>query len=131
MEINTENLITITPRITLNPPVLQDIEVTENGEYKADGSADGLGTVTVNVNPPLEEITITENGEYLPSKDFYGIGKIVVNVISQEHSNMSHSDIESIVDEIWQDDESLESQQEIIPENPEVTDVINELWGGN
>lgn len=83
METNTENLITITPRITLNPPVLQDIEVTENGEYKADGSADGLGTVTVNVKPNNEEITVTENGEYTPSEEFDGISKVTVDVQPQ------------------------------------------------
>ena len=83
METNTENLITITPRITLNPPVLQDIEVTENGEYKADGSADGLGTVTVNVEPNNEEITVTENGEYTPSEEFDGISKVTVDVQPQ------------------------------------------------
>ncbi len=82
METNIENLITITPRITLNPPVLQDIEVTENGEYTADGSADGLGTVKVNVEPQpvLEELTVTENGEYEPSEEVNGFSKVNVNV---------------------------------------------------
>lgn len=83
MDITVENTITITPRITANPPVLQDIEVTENGEYKADGSADGLGTVTVNVEPNNEEITVTENGEYTPSEEFDGISKVTVDVQPQ------------------------------------------------
>ena len=83
MDVQNENTITITPRITANPPVLQDIEVTENGEYSADGSADGLGTVTVNVEPNNEEITVTENGEYEPSEDFDGISKVIVDVQQQ------------------------------------------------
>lgn len=80
--VETENTIVITPRISLNPPILQDLEVTENGEYTADGSADGLGTVKVNVKPELnlEEITVTENGEYTPSEDYNGFSKVNVEV---------------------------------------------------
>ena len=82
MDVQNDNIITITPRILLNPPILQDIEVTENGEYTADGSADAIGKVTVNVEPQpvLEELTVTENGEYEPSEEVNGFSKVTVNV---------------------------------------------------
>ena len=82
MDVQNDNIITITPRILLNPPILQDIEVTENGEYTADGSADAIGKVTVNVEPQpvLEELSVTENGEYEPSEEVNGFSKVTVNV---------------------------------------------------
>ena len=51
-------------------PVLQDKEITENGEYTPDADCDGFGKVSVNVPipdgyiEPTGSCKITKNGEY-------------------------------------------------------------------
>lgn len=61
---------------TIGMPELEELNVTENGEYTP--TAYGFSKVTVNVQPELEELSITENGEYTPTK--YGYSKVSVNV---------------------------------------------------
>lgn len=123
MDVQNENVITITPRIIANPPVLQDIEVTENGEYTADGSADGLGIVTVNVpEPNLEEKRINENGTYLPSEEYVGFSKVIVDTTESLQPDMEDEEIEDIFNTIVSDEEQQEPSEEAL-------EIMNELWG--
>ena len=57
-------------------PELEELNVTENGEYTSD--AYGYSKVTVDVQPEQEELVITENGEYTPST--YGFNKVTADV---------------------------------------------------
>ena len=61
---------------TLGMPELEELNVTENGEYTP--TKYGYSRVTVDVQPPREEINITENGEYTPTS--YGYSKVTVDV---------------------------------------------------
>ncbi len=61
---------------TLGMPELEELNVTENGEYTP--TKYGYSRVTVDVQPPREEINITENGEYTPTS--YGFSKVTVDV---------------------------------------------------
>ena len=60
---------------TLGMPELEELNVTENGEYTP--TTYGYSRVTVDVQPPREEINITENGEYTPTS--YGYSKVTVD----------------------------------------------------
>ena len=57
-------------------PELEELNVTENGEYIP--TKYGYSKVTVNVQPELEELSVVENGEYIPA--VYGYSKVSVNV---------------------------------------------------
>lgn len=63
-------------------PVLQNITITQNGEYEADEGYDGLGVVNVNVPIPSGYIkpsgtkTVTENGTY----DIESYASVFVNI---------------------------------------------------
>ena len=61
---------------TLGMPELEELNVTENGEYTP--TKYGYSRVTVDVQPPREEISITENGEYTPTS--YGFSRVTVDV---------------------------------------------------
>ena len=61
---------------SLGLPELEELNVTENGEYKP--TTYGFSKVTVDVQPELEELTITKGGTYLPTK--YGFSKVVADV---------------------------------------------------
>lgn len=55
-------------------PALEELTITENGEYTP--TAYGYSKVTADVQPELEDITITANGTY--SSDKYGFGEVIV-----------------------------------------------------
>ena len=64
-------------------PVIQSLEVTENGTYTAPEGVDGYSPVVVAV--PEREITlqdkeITENGTYTADDGYDGLGAVTVNV---------------------------------------------------
>lgn len=62
---------------SLGLPELEELIVTENGEYLPE--VYGYSKVSVNVpDPPLEEITITQGGIYTPTK--YGFSKVTADV---------------------------------------------------
>ena len=61
---------------SLGLPELEELNVTENGEYKP--TTYGFSKVTVDVQPELEELSVVENGEYTP--DTYGYSKVSVNI---------------------------------------------------
>ena len=62
-------------------PKLEELEITENGEYLPPTDIAGFSKVNVDVQPVLEELTITENGEYTPQDGVYGFSKVVANVV--------------------------------------------------
>jgi hypothetical protein len=64
-------------------PVLEELEVTENGSYTPSEGVDGFGSVKVNVPDipaVLQNKEVTENGEYTADDGYDGLGKITVNV---------------------------------------------------
>ena len=60
-------------------PEQEELNVTENGEYKP--TTYGFSKVTVDVQPEREEITITKAGTYIPTT--YGFSKVVADVPSR------------------------------------------------
>lgn len=62
-------------------PRLEELEVTQNGEYLPPTDIAGFSKVKVNVQPTLEELTITANGEYTPQEGVDGFSKVTVNVL--------------------------------------------------
>ena len=64
-------------------PVIESLEITENGTYTAPEGVDGYNPVVVAVPAPeikLQDKTITENGEYTADSGFDGLGKVTVEV---------------------------------------------------
>lgn len=64
-------------------PTLEDLEVTENGNYTPSDGVDGFGSVSVNVPDPeikLQDKTITENGTYSADSGYDGLGNVTVEV---------------------------------------------------
>ena len=61
-------------------PVIQSLEVTQNGEFIAPSGVDGFNPVNVNVQPTLQNINVTENGTYRPIDPYQGFSEVVVNV---------------------------------------------------
>lgn len=98
-------------------PVIQPLEVTENGTYTASDGVDGYSPVMVSVpindryeegytkghtegyaegvanapKPILQEKTITENGEYTPDDGVDGFSKVLVNVANNEHNPLDYA----------------------------------------
>lgn len=58
-------------------PKLEELEVTQNGEYLPPTDIAGFSKVSVDVQPVLEELNITENGEYTPQDGVDGFSKVV------------------------------------------------------
>ena len=56
---------------------LEELEVTQNGEYLPPTDIAGFSKVNVNVQPNLEELTVTANGEYLPQDGVDGFSRVV------------------------------------------------------
>lgn len=58
-------------------PRLEELEVTQNGEYLPPTDIAGFSKVSVDVQPVLEELTITENGTYTAQEGIDGFSKVV------------------------------------------------------
>ena len=62
-------------------PKLEDLEVTQNGEYLPPTDIDGFRKVNVDVQTVLETLEITANGTYTPQEGVDGFSKVVANVV--------------------------------------------------
>lgn len=72
-------------------PVINELSVTENGEYRVPEGVDGFNPITVDVPsvlPVIESKTITENGIYNAPAGIDGFNPVVVNVQGVEHLNI-------------------------------------------
>ena len=74
----TGNVDGYSPVTVAVEPDLEDITITQNGNYKS-SQHDGYDDVIVNVAPDLEDITITQNGTYI-SQNKDGYNEVTVNV---------------------------------------------------
>ena len=64
-------------------PVINELNVIENGIYAPPSGVDGFAPVNVNIPKPiLESLNVTENGTYTPSSIIDGFNEVVVNVPS-------------------------------------------------
>jgi surface protein len=71
-------------------PELQDVTLTENGEYTAEAGFDGFGVVNADVpGPVLEDVTITENGEYTVESGYDAFGTVTVSVPDPVFQNIT------------------------------------------
>lgn len=61
-------------------PVIQSLEVTQNGEFIVPSGVDGFNPVNVNVQPILQSTTINQNGTYRPTDPYQGFNEVIVNV---------------------------------------------------
>lgn len=64
-------------------PVIEPLEITENGTYTAPDGVDGYNPVTVNVPATeivLQDKTVTENGTYSADDGYDGLGVVNVEV---------------------------------------------------
>ena len=66
------------------PPVLEELNVTDNGTYVPSDGVDGFNPVNVNVQPPLQTkaVEITANGQSTIEADsgYYGLESVGLNV---------------------------------------------------
>ena len=111
MEINDNNEVAINEGVTVDEedvvhihsievivdPVIQELNVTENGEYLIPEGVDGFNPVSVEVIPPLQQKTAIINGDVEPDDGYYGLSKVVVSVPSpplQQKTVTSNGDVE-------------------------------------
>lgn len=67
-------------KVTVQAVNLQNLTISQNGEYEAGEGYSGIGKIIVNVLPNLEDKFITENGIYIPSEGKDGFNEVTVNV---------------------------------------------------
>ena len=68
---------TIVPQIA---PILETLNVTQNGRYEPPEGVAGFDEVNVEVLHPLDTLNVTENGSYEPPTGVYGFSHVNVNV---------------------------------------------------
>lgn len=68
-------------------PVIEPLNVTQNGVYTTPVGVNGFSPVSVNVPdlpPVLQSKEVTQNGEYTPDSGYDGLSKVTVNVPAPE-----------------------------------------------
>lgn len=71
-----------------NEPVINSLEITENGTYTAPDNVDGYSPITVNVQPELQEKTITpttDSQEVVADDNYDALSKVTINAIPDEY----------------------------------------------
>jgi len=64
-----------------NPPVIEPLNVSENGTYSTPSGVDGFNPVTVELPPPVvEPLEVTENGTYTVPEGVDGYSPVTVDV---------------------------------------------------
>lgn len=71
------NIVTNVPQVV---PVLETLNVSQNGRYVPPEGVAGFDEVNVNVLHPLDTLSVTENGSYEPPTGVYGFSNVNVNV---------------------------------------------------
>ena len=61
-------------------PIIEELNITENGTYIPSGEVVGFSPVEVDVRPVLSELSVTENGSYTPEQGVDGFSSVGVNV---------------------------------------------------
>jgi hypothetical protein len=87
-------------------PKLEEIEVTQNGEYLPPTDIAGFSKVNVDVQPVLEELTITTNGTYTPQEGVDGFSKVTAEFDTSSLPKVKISTFKvygNIKEEIWDD----------------------------
>ena len=72
--------ITIETNVPQIAPVLETLNVSQNGRYEPPEGVAGFDEVNVEVLHPLDTLTVTENGSYEPPSGVYGFSNVLVNV---------------------------------------------------
>lgn len=84
----------ITIETNVPEPVLDSIEITQNGTYTPPTGTDGYNEISVNVPAPvLISKTITENGTYTPGVGTDGYNEVIVNVQQQTNFILQNKNI--------------------------------------
>lgn len=91
-------------------PILQQLQVTENGKYTPDAGVDGFDEVTVEVEPNVvdKNETISENGTYIydaPQEGFDGYARVDITVDVPSISTMELTQAE--YDALAEKDENI------------------------
>lgn len=68
-------------------PVINELSVTEDGEYYVPEGVDGYNPVIVNVSPSLVSLTATENDTYYPPQEYAGFSSVNVIVPPEKTSD--------------------------------------------
>ena len=79
---NTDVVYIHSLEITI-PPVINELSVTENGEYHVPEGVDGYDPVIVNIPPyvpVISSLSITENGTYVAPEGVDGYSPVAVNI---------------------------------------------------
>ncbi len=109
LEVNTpSDYVPIIPIETSGgDPVLDTLDVTENGTYTPPSGVDGYNEVNVNVSdipPVLNTLNVTENGTYTPPTGVDGYDEVNVNVDTSKPSEVELVDFDfknnSLLDKI-------------------------------
>lgn len=111
VKINEEIAVTSGDIVVINSltppvpePVIDEITITENGQYIAPSGVDGYNPVIVSVpseEPSLQSLAVTENGNYLPDTGYDGFSDVSVNVPQSQSQPKFYWDLtSSVVDEL-------------------------------
>lgn len=103
--------------------VLEDLEVTQNGEYLPPTTIDGFAKVVVNVQPVLETLEVTENGTYTPSAGVQGFSNVNVNVENEMIPIIEQTGDATIAPNVWNEWQSVDSL--VITQGDLIDGVVN------
>lgn len=83
--------VSVNVNVPERQPVLDTLNITENGTYTPSAGVDGYNSVTVNVStkePVLESLSVTKNGTYRPNTGVDGYKRVDVNLQLGDITNL-------------------------------------------